>query len=62
MVAVEMGEHDFMGEERGPFEGGGAIGVGAADELVLTVGEFNEFGPAKLLDQLLAAALGNQVY
>ena len=59
ILAVEMGEHDFVGEERGPFEGGGAVGVGAADEFVLAVGEFYEFSPTKLLDHLLATALGN---
>ena len=59
---VEVGEHDFVGEERGPLEGGGAVGIGAADEFMLAIGEFYEFGPSKLLDQLLATALGNQIF
>jgi hypothetical protein len=33
-IAMEVGEHDFMGEERGPLEGGGPVGSGAADEFV----------------------------
>ena len=59
---VEVGEHDFVGEERGPLKGSGAVGIGAADEFVLAVGEFYEFGTTKLLDQLLATALGNQIF
>lgn len=39
----EMGEHNFMGEERDPFEHGGAVGVGAANQFVLTVGKFHDF-------------------
>ena len=47
---MEMREDDIVGEDRGPFEGIGAISVGAADEFVLAVGEFNEFGlPVPLL-------------
>ena len=59
---MEVGEDDFVGEQRGPFKGGGAVGIGAADEFVLAVGKFNEFGPSKLLDHLLATALGNQIF
>ena len=59
---VEVGEHDFVGEERGPFEGGGAISVGAAQKLVLSIREFYEFGPTELLNHLLAAALRNQIF
>jgi hypothetical protein len=32
-----MGEHDFVGEERDPLKGGGAVGIGAADEFVFPV-------------------------
>ena len=60
--AMEVGEHDFVGEERGPFEGGGAVGVGSAQKFVLSIREFYEFGPTKLLDHLLATALGNQIF
>ena len=60
--AVEVGEHDFVGEERGPFKGGGAVGIGAAQKLVLSIREFYEFSPTKLLDHLLATALGNQIF
>ncbi len=59
---VEMGEYDFVGEERGPFKGGGAVGIGAAQKLVLSIREFYEFSPTKLLDHLLATALGNQIF
>ena len=59
---MEVGEDDFVGEQRGPFKGGSAVGVGTADEFMLAVGELNEFGPSKLLDQLLAAALRNQIF
>ncbi len=60
--AVEVGEHDFVGEECGPFEGGGAVGIGSAQKLVLSIREFYEFSPSKLLDHLLATALRNQVF
>ncbi len=62
ILAVEMGEHDFVGEERGPFKGGGAVGVGSAQKLVLAVGEFYQLGLAELLDHLLATALGYQIF
>ena len=38
ILAVKVREHDFMREERRPFKGVGAVGVGAADKLVLAVG------------------------
>ena len=59
---MEVGEHDFVGEERGPFKGGGAVGVGAADKFVLSIREFYELGPTELLDHLLPTALGNQIF
>jgi len=37
-VTVEMREHDFVGKERGPLEGRGTVGVGAADQFMLTLG------------------------
>ena len=57
-----MGKHDFVGEKRGPFEGGGPVGIGAADEFVLSIREFYELGLTKLLDYLLATALRNQIF
>lgn len=62
ILAVEMGEHDFMGEERRPFKGGGAVGITAADQLVLAVGLANQFGVAKLADDLAAVALWEDVF
>jgi len=62
ILAVKVREHDFMREERRPFKGVGAVGVGAADKLVLAVGEANEFGVTKLPDDLFAMALGNEVF
>ena len=50
LFTVEVGEHNFMGEERGPFEGGGAISVGAAQKFVLAIGEFDEFCLTKSLN------------
>jgi len=41
-------EHDFVGEEGGPLKGGGSIIVRTANEFVLAVGEFDEFGVTKL--------------
>jgi hypothetical protein len=52
-----MREHDFIGEKRRPFKGIGAVGVSAADQLVLTVGSANQFGVAELADDLAAVAL-----
>ena len=54
--AVEVREHDFMGEERRPVKGGGAVSVRAADEFVLAVGKFDEFSLAELADQFSAIA------
>lgn len=56
ILAVKVREHDFMGEERGPFKGAGAVGVGAADEFVLPVCKLDELGLTKLPDQFRAIA------
>ena len=57
---VEMGEHDLVGEQRGPFKGGGSVGIGAADQFILSVRELDKFGLTELADQAVAVAL-NQV-
>ena len=59
VLAEEMREYDFVGEERGPFKGSGAISVRATDELMLTVGQFNQFGLTELADEPTPEALGN---
>jgi len=56
IFAQKVREHDFMREERRPFKGGGAVGVGAADKLVLAVGSANQFGVAELADVTAAIA------
>ena len=60
--AVKVREHDFMGEERRPFKGVGAVGIGAADKFVLAVGPANQFGCAELADDLVAAALRDDIF
>jgi hypothetical protein len=45
---MKMREHNFMGEERDPFKCSGPIIVRTANEFVLAVGEFDEFGVTKL--------------
>jgi len=62
ILAVKVREHDFMREERRPFKGVGAVGVGAADKLVLAVGLAYQFGCAELADDLVAVALGDDVF
>ena len=57
---MEMGEHDFVGEQGGPFKGGGSVGIGAADQFILSVGELDKFGLSELADEAVAVAL-NQV-
>jgi len=47
-----MRENDFMGEQGGPFKGGGSVNISAADQFVLTVGQFDEFCLPKLPDHL----------
>lgn len=62
ILAVKVREHDFMGEERRPFKGVGAVGVGAADKLVLAVGLANSIGFAELADDLAAVTLRGEVF
>ena len=62
ILALKVREHDFMREERRPFKGVGAVGVGAADKLVLAIGLANQFGAAELADNLAAAALRDDVF
>ena len=62
ILAVKVREHDFMREERCPFKGAGAVGVRAADKLVLAVGKFDEFGLTELADDLVAVALRDDVF
>lgn len=49
-------EHDVVGEEGDPLKGGKIIGVGAADEFVLTVRQPDEFALTKLADQVAAVS------
>jgi hypothetical protein len=53
VLAVEVREHNFMREKRQPFRGVGAVGIGAADKVVLTIWPPNQFGLAELADNLL---------
>ena len=62
ILALKVREHDFMREERRPFKGVGAVGVGAADKLVLAIGLANQLGVAELADDLAAVALGDDVF
>ena len=62
VLAVKVREHDFMREERRPFKGVGAVGVGAADKLVLAVGLADQFGFTELVDDLAAVALRDEVF
>jgi len=45
-----------MGEQRGPFQGSGPVEISPANQFVLAVGKFDEFGLTELLDQLGAIA------
>ena len=50
-----------MGEERGPFKGGGAVGVGAANKLVLVAAPLaiiptDEFCLTELANEVAAVA------
>ena len=56
------GEHDVVGEEGNPLDGGDAVGRGAADQFVLAAGLFHQFGLAELADDLKAVALRNQIF
>ena len=51
-----MREHDFVGEERHPFEGIGTVSVRAADQFMLAVWEPDEFGLTELTDEFGAIA------
>ena len=51
-----MREYNFMGEERHPFKGVGTVGIGAADEFMLAVGEPDKFSLTELTDQSRAIA------
>jgi len=51
-----MREYNFVGEERHPFKGVGTVGIGAADQFVLAVGEPHEFGLTELANQFRAIA------
>jgi hypothetical protein len=62
ILAVKVREHYFMCEERRPFKGVSAVGVGAADKLMLAVGLANQFGFAELSDDLAAVALRDDVF
>ena len=59
---MKMREHDFMGEERRPFKCSRPISVGAANQFMLAVGVANEFGVAKLPDDLFTIAFRNDVF
>ncbi len=62
VLTKEVREHDFVGEEGGPLKGGGAVGIGAAEEFVLAIGLANQLGVAKLAADPAAAALGKEVF
>jgi hypothetical protein len=62
ILAVKVREHDFMREERRPFKGVGAVGVGAPDQFVVAVGLSNQFGVAELSNNLAAVALRDDVF
>ena len=62
ILAVKVREHDVMREERRPFKGVGAVGVGAADQFVVAVGLANQFGVAELSNNLAAVALRDDVF
>ena len=61
-VALEMREHNFMREERGPFKGGRAVGVRTAPKFMLTVGQADETGVTELANQLPTIVLGKDVF
>gem|GEM_PF-2970157 len=61
-VTVEMREHDFVGEERGPLERRRTVGMGAADQFMLTVGEFHQFSMTKLAHETAVITLWNQIF
>ena len=62
ILTMKVREHNFMGEQRGPFIGGGTVGIGAAEEFMLAVGPANQLGVAELADDMVAVALRDEVY
>jgi hypothetical protein len=56
-----MREYDFMGDQGGPFKGCNSVGLSAADQFVLAVGQFDEFRLPELPDQLPGSAEWNEV-
>jgi len=58
----EVGKDDLVGEERNPLEGGGAVGVGAAEELVLAVEKSDKFCLAELADDLVLVVRRNPIF
>ena len=45
-----------MGEQRCPFKSGRPVSISSANQFVLAIGEFDEFGLTELLDQFGAIA------
>jgi hypothetical protein len=56
-----MAKHDFMGEERSPFKGGGAVVVAAANQFVRAVRMSDELRLAELLNDVAGVALGDDM-
>ena len=55
-LAMKMREHNFMGKQRRPFKSCGSVLVSSANQFVLSIGKFDEFGLTELLDQFGAIA------
>ena len=53
---MKMREHNFMGEERDPFKSISPVSVSSANQFVLAIGEFHEFGLTKLTNEFGAEA------
>jgi hypothetical protein len=51
--------HDFTGDQRSPFKGCRSVSISAADQFVLTVGQFDEFRLSELPDHLTGSAEWN---
>ena len=45
---MEMREDGFMGKQRGPFKSSGSVTVRTANQFMLAIGKFYEFGGTKL--------------
>jgi len=56
-----MREYNFMGDQGGPFKGCDSVSLSAADQFVLTVGQFNEFRLSELTDHWPDSAEWNEV-